>query len=960
MSTELASGVAPLANGENGGRRGTILASFLINHLKTTGFTCQFFFFRFGDQTKRSVNFFLRSIAFQIAQDIPTFRRRLNDLSKDGMRFEKTEAWTLWQKLFVSILFKIKLNKPLYWVIDALDESDSPEILFNILSSISSHNIPICVLVLSRKTPALSHGFEKLAFDQPVNMISAEKNISDMRFYVEEAMKLKHWTPSFKQEVASKIIAAADRNFLWVSLALKEILLCHTSTAINQALEDIPTGMESLYKRMETTLANTLRPGDRELAKRLLVWASCSRRALNLKELTAALEPEFPIMDLKDTILDVCGQFVIVDDKSQVAMVHRTARDYLMKTPNLPFSITLEDAHQDLFERSIIYLMDPTLPSKLRPGTNQQTPALLSYAATSWTYHLSLCSVKSESAITLLAKFLRGSSVLTWIQALATLQQLKVLINASKTLMAIAEKVRKKGNKMNTLHNLEDLEILDLWAVDYVKILGKFGGNLLNDPQSIHNFIPQFCPHNSITYRQFGGESSSSKVTVAGLSNHDWDDCLAKFSMGRGCQALMISCAGRHFAILASNRKALGTITLWDSMNFEEVATFLHAENVSAMCFSDDGQRFVSYGFRTMKVRAIPSGRMLVSIPNPLGSRALAITFAENDTSILTGSDDKVIRKISLGSVSGGWQILVSLGEEATAIDGAFTSAPCFMAFNPDATQIAVAHRGFPLSVWGVDDPRLIGMCKRVVERRRGSNNVFTGVKRVSWNPRTGGLLGIYNDGCVFKWYPTLQKSLELRTPASDVQCSPDGATFATCDNDGTIRLWDYQSFALLLQLSGDEPVTDFVFSPECRRFYDLRGAFCNVWEPNVLARISETDERDSNFSSDGGSGTFESLKLEEWVVVLDLITAISGAPDSSFYCTGNDEGVVELFDSSKGKVKQLWRSSDFMMVDHIVWSDDCRCIAAAELGGHVTVKSITSTPPSAVTSHLPIASIYQ
>jgi hypothetical protein len=63
---------------------------------------------------------------------------------------------------------------------------------------------------------------------------------------------------------------------------LKEVLECHFQDAAEQALEDVPAGMEPLYQRMEATMAKTSKGRDRELAKRLLTWAMCSRTFLRL------------------------------------------------------------------------------------------------------------------------------------------------------------------------------------------------------------------------------------------------------------------------------------------------------------------------------------------------------------------------------------------------------------------------------------------------------------------------------------------------------------------------------------------------------------------------------------------------------------------------------------------------------------------------------------------------------
>ena len=105
----------------------SVLSASVIQYLRKTGLDCSFYFFRYGNQTRTSLNAFLRSMAYQIACHVPDYGRRLAKLSENGFNFEKAESRMLWQKLFTQALFKASLYKPLYWVIDGLDESDSPK-----------------------------------------------------------------------------------------------------------------------------------------------------------------------------------------------------------------------------------------------------------------------------------------------------------------------------------------------------------------------------------------------------------------------------------------------------------------------------------------------------------------------------------------------------------------------------------------------------------------------------------------------------------------------------------------------------------------------------------------------------------------------------------------------------------------------------------------------------------------
>lgn len=932
----------------------SIMSAYLIKHFRHIGVICQFFFFRFGDQTKRSLSALLRSLAFQIAEQVPEYRRALLKLSADGMRLEKSDARTIWQKLFVSILFRLDLTTPLYWILDAIDESDSSQSLLELLSKVSSSKTSVRIIMISRRNVALSSAFSRLAGSVPVDIISMDDKVGDIRLYVKNEMQYMHGSVEFRSRVSHKVLERAAQNFLWVHLAMSEILQCHTQDDIEKVLEELPPGMEPLYHRMEANVARSNRSSDIELAKRILSWAICSRRSLTIKEMSEALNPDFStILDLRHTISQVCGQFVVVDNKGLVSMIHQTARDYLTKTQNLRCGVDIAVGHEVLFSRCMQTLLEPQLRDRLQqPATSD----FLNYSATSWAYHLNLSYASSENSLTLLVGFLQDHAVLTWVHYLATSGQLKTLAHASQALALFVQKKRRlDSGRIPLLHRLTDLETLELWATDLVKILGKFGGTLLEDPGSIYGLIPQFCPISSAIYRRFGKEMANPDIVVSGVSNTTWDDSLARVSVGNDLQAEKVIVSDRCFAVLASN----GTIAIWDAMSFEKKLVLSHQEYVSAMGFSNSGDMLVSCGFRSTKIWKVSSGRPVHSIANPSDTKALNVTFAPDDTFMLMGSDDRHVRRLSLDMISVGWQILdPRILQEDSALDGARRNSPCCMSFNSNLTQVAVAYRGFPLSVWTLDRPKLLNRCKRTTNHGRRPSNAWTGVDRISWHPVFNEVIGIYSDGFIFKWQPLHDDNQELHTNACEIACSPEGTFFATSDADGNVKIYNYQHFVLVYQLSWENIIVSLAFSPDCRRFYDIRGSTCNIWEPNALIRLSDTDERGSETASEAGSTTLASMASESHVNMPSPIMALATS-DRNFHCAGSDDGIVHLFDRAKGKKSELWRSANHMAVQHLEWSLDATHLAYAEVGGKIAVKCVLPPEPPTKTSKWAISSVF-
>ncbi|KAL8688517.1 MAG: hypothetical protein Q9218_005593 [Villophora microphyllina] len=916
----------------------SVLSSFIIGHLQELHHGCQYYFFRFGDHSKRSVGLMLRSLAYQIAYQFPEVRTEFERLADDAVRFEKAEVRTSWQKLFTSRLFKLRLQKPLYWVIDALDECEAPEKVLNLISSITQSATPLRVMFVGRKTQALSTAFQRMEPLIEVNYLPADGTKEDLEVYVAKETEYMRGGPQIKDRVIRTVCEMACGNFLWVRLVLKEILQCHTEAEIHQALSELPPDLELLYQRMAKALAETSRAGDRALSKKIMTWVVCSQRPLSMNELSEALQPEHNVLDLRLTINQICGDFVVVDSKGRIEMMHQTARDYLVRTPGLEQSITPRSGHQDLFLRCISYLSAPQRRTKLQ---RLSAPLFGNYAGTCWPYHLGLSGASSDHTVLLsLTRFFQGSCVLAWIQLLAQQNHLQTLVFASQNLMSYLGKKAKVDAESSPLtHRLQEKELLELWAIDLVKVVGKFGAQLVKYSKSIHDLVPALCPSTSAICQQFGRGKTNQTILVGGFSRQRWDDCLSKFSIGRDRQALRIVCLDRYFVILTSE----GTLWLYDTITGQPSKHIVHGERVLTFKFSASSEKCVTYGLRSTKVWQVHDTHQLCSIANPNNAKAVDVVFANNESTIITCSDDRRVRRCHLESPAKRWQTL-DMKIESDGADGRQFNSPRRVAFNADGTQLAVAFRGFPLMVWDVDSADLVGRCERISDKNNSRQDLHTDVGPICWNPVTGHILGLYNDGCVFKWHPSETDSQEIRTVATGIQCSSGGALFVTNSTNGVLKVWDFHHFSLVYQLSCHAPVTDLELSPDGRRIYDIRDTFCNIWEPNALIRLAEADEKSSDTSSTTADSTQLSLSSEASNEVQEPLTALSVGARTFSFCSGDEVGVVRLHMADAESSQQI--AQGFMPVDHVVWSQDERYLVTADLGGRLNVRQVDSLSP--------------
>ncbi|KAG8525535.1 uncharacterized protein KY384_009179 [Bacidia gigantensis] len=940
---------APPASGKS------TLSAHVISHLRESGVACQYFFFKFDDPSKRRLSTFLKSIACQIARDVPAFKRSLSDLFTEGLEFEKADSSLLWKKLFESILFATELPFPLYWVVDALDESEAPKALLELLRRLESSRTPLRILIVSRKSEPLSLAFGRLASSVPLKSIEKDGtdfNSIDIQTLVEKEIEYVRGGDELRQRVAQVVKSRAQGNFLWARLVLDDIVNCHSEDAIQEALNDIPSDMNIMYRRMELSILNNPRKSNTALAKALLQWIICASRLLNLKELSQALRPEFPeMLDLRRTIQDVCGHFMVVSKTGQVTLVHQTAREYLTKNSENESLIDPQKGHEKLFLKSVSVLCDQSLRIKLTHGQRalSNTEPFIFYAATSWMYHLRHVKIASDESLDRLVTMFGSLYVLTWIHALAIVGHLEMLVKAAKVLSTFVSHRRKLNSIKNPLlHRLSDIDLLERWSIDLVKLVGKFATQLMLDPSAVYKLIPPLCPENSILRQQFH-QPDSAEVAVSGISNTSWNDNLARIALPNGEQAWNVICAAQRLAVLGSS----GNIYLWSSSNFVELCTLQHREPITTFCFNNKGSKIVSYGLRTTKIWSVPSSELLSCIPNPRDIKAMSISFAENDAKILSGSDDRGIRYVRINAPEAGWQSLSdSLLKETSQIEGNIINSPMCMAFNGDRTQIGVSYRGFPLSVWALNEGYCIGRCKRAKsfrnDKARPSTSWFA-VDRFTWNPVSGHVIGLYRDGCVFKWHPVTDENQEAQSAADEVAASSDGRLFVTSNSDGTVRVWDFAYFTVIYQLSSADLVTGLAFSPDCMRFYDLRGSSVNVWEPNSLVRFSETEETISDVASEDQSLTSISHASEANLVQYEAVTVVAVARGSTWYCVGNEEGVVDLFDTRTEEASELFRFSNFLSVSHLAWSPDATHVVAVDLGGDILVKYIATTQADAI-----------
>ncbi|KAI0014866.1 hypothetical protein F4780DRAFT_766533, partial [Xylariomycetidae sp. FL0641] len=923
----------------------SVLVSFIINHLVERGRRCQYFFIKFGDRRKRTLSLLIRSLAFQITQAVPELLESITELSEEGVDFEAVNPNILWSRIFKSVLFRFADTRPLYWVIDGLDEAENPRALVKMLSEISASSIPVRIVMTSRRTSEITSAFEKLPKSLKLLKVSTEGHLDDFRQYVDQELTA-HGSSEFQAEVRQKIIEASEGNFLWVRLTIERINQCHTESDVQAALQELPEGMEALYHRMARHISMLLNPGDKSLAKRILQYVTCSTRTLNSSELSQALEDAtINILDFSRAAMDLCGGFVVFDNSGNVAMAHQTAREYLLKEDSecRPFSVEPGAAHKEIFLGCMRCLMKPGLRARLNRG---DVPLFVDYAASAWSSHLTSASPQDEETASTLRKFLTGNWVLVWIHTLAHSGHLRVLAQSSRDLANYSKKRRNiPEHSARDASPLEN-ELFDSWSVDFLRILGKFGSTLRRKPDTIYKAIPPFCPKSSSIYQQFG-KHESRNLAITGLSMEKWDDSLARLNLDSRHSKMVFASSviarGLKTAVLVPS----GCAYVFESSDLSEAKSspIEHGERVQRMQLNKSATLIATYGYRTIKVWELSTGTCKVSVDSPESkTRPLCMAFVQNSSTILIGTDDRRIRSLHLESDTPSLELVAELDE--VDLEEHFANAASHLTISNDGTLAAVAYRRYPLSAWEIDGPIHVGHC-----HRKNDAVAMRELRALAWHPHLPQLIGINLEGFLFKWSPYEDEVDEVPASATVLSLSHDGEVLATGNSHGAVRLYATATLTLLYQVSAQNPVFGLEFSPDTRRIYDLRGDFVNIWEPNVLVRLTEQYSKDADSVSETYSRPGSQGALSVLSGAVDPVTVVAGSPKGRFYSFGTERGVVNLHDVRAGRIGAVHVSRSKFAIEHLIWGEDGRHLCFVDTSKQLTILSVSAVEGSATPS---------
>lgn len=932
----------------------TVLSSVVIDHLQFLGKSCQYSFISSNHQTKRTGAYCLRSIATQLAITNADFASQLLALHEEtGITFNSQNQpfKVIWEKIFEGIIFKMRFPHPLYWVLDAVDEADQQCQLINHLNKMQPIT-PIGVFFASRPVKIPPLPFRNAS---PITLFLSEADTyTDMQNYVERSVEASlPDNERIQAEVTKTILDKASGSFLWVRLALETLERnWHTEDDIHKALTELPEGMENLYNSMLDKVEAQV-PRIQAMARRILSWIACAWRPLTIAELEIALQPEFTkFVRLEETVVDICGHFVSVHN-SRVSMIHITAREFLLKKDHdhLPY-IDSREAHTHIAGTCLRHLSSDDwrrvfkqfqhLSSLKDKRQNrlllaEQGHPFLGYATCYWAYHVSKARLSSQALVDTLQDFL-NVYCLSWIEAIALSQNLRYLTRSAQYLKTYVKRIsRIKGSKpfdspiSLTFFPEQHALVIKSWANDFVRVVGKFGSNLVQSPSAIHKLVPPFCPRASMIGETFGTDRERA-LTVTGLQYDEWNDCLASVNVGEDLVANRILTADTYFLVLVSSE---GSVFVWYTDTCERARVIQHQEYVTLAALDRSQSLVATAGTQTYRIWDIGTGEEMHRIRRNSQALTMVIAFGVNASDFLIGLDDCSVTcyNLNIGQYQSTFR--------PTVPPALVQNCPKIMALSPNRKKVAMAWRGKLPIVWDISahpaqHPQL---CKTT-----HSTDALLNPEALQWLPDGESLLILCQNTTVVEWRLYEEEQIEhTHIQPREMALSQDGNFLLTSDHAGTMSVWMFPRLSLIYRLVNEnEFIRSLSFSPDGQRFYDIRGSTCNVWEPDALVRADEESLEDHSSVGDLSMATEPVVRSDESSRC--QVTALASDSSDRYLCVGREDGTVMIHTALDGRrLRKVYGHSNTSAIIMLSWSDTSRYMVSGDDSGRIIAKRLES-----------------
>ncbi|KAK2615665.1 hypothetical protein N8I77_002403 [Diaporthe amygdali] len=868
---------------------------------------CCYYFFVYGDRTRSVMENFLLSMTWQMAALYPEIQRRiLRICSRDPGVAKSGDYRTLLRKFWEQGILQSGIGEETYWVIDAFDECrQGQELAKFLLRAEEKSNGMIKIFITTRSAYADYHMPDSRVVAHDINTDDIQSDIA--RYLNAHTFEAPGASLSERETLRALILSKSNGCFLWVILVLENLRKIVGTQARLRALEELPPGMDQLYARIVRTMSDK----ERAISKTILTWVSLAIRPLTTAELKHVIErlAMDEVEDIEILISKYCNDLLYVDKSGRVRMRHASARGFLLRrdiNSDLDDELTIsrEQGHKMLAMACLDYMNGPEMkvkPKRKMVAVAQERSVFALYACEAAHEHVNKSSALDTEILSALATFLK-SNVLSWIEELAKTEKLDTILRFAQVLKVF---LRRKSRTDLLLG--EEVVIIEDWSIDLVKLVSKFGRQLLMHPESIIHIIPAFCPPNTAPHSQFS-RGLGATLTVSGLSARSWDDCLCTLVLSpphhvasgviRRERLNSIATTDKNFCIGTS----LGRIAIFNDQTSLEETVLDHQQPVLHLEYATSKSLLASASKRLIRLWNTETCEQQWEVS--CKQSILAMAFVDDDQMLLVALGNNTILALNLIDRSTSSTSWIDILEEPhyTWYTGIAAEQA---AFNKDLGLLALGYRHRHVLVYNYDQESY-----QIFDHQDGLSDGIDQHLSISIyamafsNLPDSPLLAVSFSCSDLVLFDVEQGTIQARvTPVwfSHLASSPDGRTLAAARKDGAIELYDFETLHKLYRIRPEDgTVAALSFSADSSRFIVIRagGRNCRIWDPAALYRRDVG--HDSVRSPSLASGSQDEV-LEESDETASHISAIICDPDGQSFFVGKEDNSVSAHDTRTG-----------------------------------------------------------
>ncbi|THV72171.1 hypothetical protein D6D27_09773, partial [Aureobasidium pullulans] len=765
----------------------------------------------------------------------------------------------IWRKLWLDGILRLKLDTApkLTWIIDSLDECQADVALSKILIHLCEKRFAR-ILVTAKADHHTYHVVPRLVNSLDIRIEDTQEDISA---YLDQQLD------SSETRLRNGILAKSNGCFLWATLVVRRLENVHGLEARLQAIQSEPPGMQDLYANISKSLP------DHQLSRTILTWVFCAVRPLSLAELSyvlPGLSDEGDDDAVRTLVSRHCHDLMYVDSNDQVRTRHLSARDFLLR-PGIDhgdsgLAIDRATGHKTLALGCLKYLLSSEMNKKSRHklSISRRRSPFSSYAVDSFYLHLNESPAQDQELLKQLSTFLKSDNLLAWIGYSARKGNLETVL---RTAQSLKDFLRRKS-KTDLLIGKE-VEVVDKWATDLVKLIKRFTGSSSNTSSSSARRI---------------SETASQPGTLTSVAS------------------------GKSIFAIGSST---GKISLFNDSTCLEEVVIRQDTRVKALRFATRTPVLISVSNRTIHAWNTQTSKPMWSAG--IQKECMDLAFVDDERVLLVALQNNVL--LTYNALDG---TVLDTIEWARRLQGRYgdkfkSKFPLTATFKTELSTLAIVYRGQDIVLWNYEEDTYqlynhdTGLSDGLTVQMASVNTLL-----FSRSPESSLLVASYTLADLVLFDVRLKKVKVTVSKAGAyyrLSASPDGRTFAAGANDGTIKLYDFETLRVVYTIrSEDHAITTLAFNHDSVRLFDIRGngRSCRVWEPAALLRReieTESVRTPSTYSRDNHEDVID--RNDDNV---SIVTALACHKEGR-YIVGKNDATVWLFDSHSGKaVTQLFK----------------------------------------------------